>query len=447
MTTILSLPRELLRRVYEFVLPEDLENLAQSSQYIRSMSEPFLRQHRALIRKYSTLSNYEQRRAVGYILKEVLHDPIISRYVKILDLEPYPLYFLGLGPRTQYTSEDTAEFCTAAARLGLPNYERLRSFDNNDPMLLAILMTCLPNLSSITLISSTLRLSGIFEFMEAGPKTIKPFLPNLKSIIVVHDSGEYNTTCCNLSCLQVLGSIPSVRTITAPGAQQEASDRMNYGIGPSFSNVTHLNLLESAFSSRLFFEVLRGFTSLKSLRYSSQYTDKSTRCPFLIRSGLLVTAKSSLRFLTLLMPGAQTDTHMGSLREFEKLEYLETEWDCLVPFRQSPPSIPALTLPESIRGVILHDRKNRKSPPYQRVIDYAISIKEAGIAPDLKFLTFKGSNGVANPIRTAMIKKCFARQIDLNFLDCPTDDLMGEDLPQTYGKTLEPVFSVSTTMG
>ena len=424
MTTIHSLPRELIRRVYEFVLPEDLENLAQSSKSIRSMSEPFLRQHRALIRKYNTLPNDEQPRAVGYILKEVLHDPIISRYVRVLDLERYGMYSLEANYNIQYTSEDTAEFRMAAARLGLPNGEQ---------MPLAILMLCLPNLSTLRLISSTLRSSAIFEFIEAGPQTMKPFLPNLKSVVVEHDPTEYNIMCCNIPCLQVLGSIPSVRTITARGTQHEASDRMNYGIGPKSSNVTHLNLLETAFSSRLFFEFLRGFTSLESLRYSSQFTDKSTRCPFLIRSGLLVAAKSSLRFLTLLMPGAQTDTHMGSLREFEKLEYLETEWDCLVPFRQSPPTMPALTLPKSIRGVILHDRKNRKSPPYQKVVDYAISVKVDGIAPDLKFLTFKGSNSVLAPVRAAMTKRCFAHQVRINFVDCPTDDLIGEDLSQTYG--------------
>ena len=437
MTTILSLPPELIRRVYDFVLPEDLENLAQSSQYIRSIIEPFLRQHRVLIRKYKTVSNYEQPQAVGYILKEVLLDPIIGRYVQVLNSEPYEWYFQEEG--------DTAEFGIADAHVGLPNYEGPRSFDNKEQMLLPTWMTHLPNLTSITLLSSNLRSSGICRIMGPGPQITKPFLPNLKSVVVKNDPGEYNSTCCNLPCLQVLASIPSVRTITAPGAQHETSDRMNCGIGPKFSNVTHLNLLETAFSSRLFFEFLRGFTSLESLRYSSQYTDKPTRCPFLIRSGLLVAAKGSLRFLTLLMPGAQTDTHMGSLREFEKLEYLETEWDCLVPFRQSPPPMPALTLPKSIRGIILHDRK-RKSPPYQKVVDYAISVKQVGVAPHLNFLIFKGSHKVSEPIRAAMTKQCFARQIHLNFVDCPTDDLLGEDLSQTYGNMPEPVFDASDVM-
>ena len=446
MTNILSLPLELIRRVYDFVLPEDLENLAQSCQYIRSVLEPFLRPHRVLIRKYKTISNYEQPQAVGYILQEVLLDPIIGRYVQVLDFVPYEWYFQEVGAETQYTGEDTSELGIPAAHVGLPNYEGPRFFDNNEQMLLPIWMTHLPNLTSVTLISSTLRSSGISRFAEPGPQIAKPLLPNLKSVVIKNDPGEYNSTCCNLPCLQVLASIPSVRTITAPGAQHETSDRMNCGIGPKFSNVTHLNLLETALSSRLFFEFLRGFIRLESLRYSSQYTDKATRCPFLIRSGLLVAAKGSLRFLTLLMPGAQTDTHMGSLGEFEKLEYLETEWDCLVPFRQSPPPMPALTLPKSIRGIILHDRKNRKSPPYQRVVDYAISVKHVGVAPHLNLLTFKGFNKVSSPIRAAMTKQCFARQIHLDFVDCPTDDLLGEDLSQTYGKMPEPVFDASDAM-
>lgn len=433
MATLHSLPPELIRRVYELARPDDMENLAQSSKYIRSMSGAFLRQHRALIRKYKTLTTYEQPRAVGCILKDVLHDPIMARYIKVLDLEPHEMYFPSVGPQIEYSGEDIAQFRTAAARIGLPNNEHPRFFKANEPMLLAILMTCLPNLSSITLISSTLRCSGLYGFMEAGPSTMKPFLPNLRSVFVKHDSTEYNIMCCNLPCLQVLAAIPSVRTITAPEAQHETSDRMNYLIRPKASNVTHLNLLETAISSRLLFEVLRGFTSLESLRYSSQYTDKPTRCPFLIRSGLAVAASRSLRFLTLLMPGAQTDTHMGSLREFKKLEFLETEWDCLIPYRQSPPPMPALTLPVSIKGIILHDRKNRKEPPYQKVVDYAISVKENGTAPNLGFLVFKRSKTITAEFRAAVTEQCFARGIQLNFLECSTDDLLGEDLPQTYG--------------
>ena len=67
-------------------MPEDIENFAQASKHIRSISGPRLMEHRRLMRKYTSFSGPAAADTVEPLLKDVLADPHIGYYVKEIDL-------------------------------------------------------------------------------------------------------------------------------------------------------------------------------------------------------------------------------------------------------------------------------------------------------------------------------------------------------------------------
>lgn len=427
MATLLHLPHELLYRVFDFLLPEDLEKFAQSCKAVRSLAGPFLEQHRALVREYNTITNHGSPRAVGDILIKILRNPRLGRYVKELDLERLGTGILPKDGQTHYSSEVIA-LIRKAVRPRILSRNALAC----GPTLLAILMAHTPNLASISLWSGDLRHTKFSEFLSGDLVRTGAFLPKLRTVVVRPEEAVYMSRGCDLLCIQMLSAIPSVRTVSAPRAEDLVTPiQVTH---TQFSNVTHLNLLETRISARTFVDFLRGFTNLESLRYSCLYRGMSMTDPFLIRSGLAIAAKSTLRFLTLLMPSSIKSGLMGSLRAFEKLEYLETEWDFLV--QPSHYSLLETEMPVSIKGTILHDRKSRKPPKYQEVVDAVASVESIETAPLLEHLVFKGSYRVSAKKRSDMIQKCLPRRLLIDFLVCSPDDLIGEDLPHRYGKSL-----------
>ena len=359
-----------LYKVYEFVLPDDLENFAQSCKSVRSLAGPVLEQHRALIREYNTIRNYEPPRAIRDLLIGLLRNPLLGRYVEELDLAPLGPEHLSQEWQSSYSSEDMALFSDAAS-LHLHNcgalewrWKHSRRLLSCSPMLLTILVASLPNLASILLSSGDLRYQAFLDSLINGPMRNPLFLPKLRTVVVRPETPEYMSRGCDLPTIQILGAIPSIRTITAFGAEDAVTAIQV--TRPQLSNVTHLNLLETSIGARVFFYFIRGFTNLESLRYSSDYIEMSTSDPFLVRSGLVVATKNTLRFLTLLMPSSKKSGLMGSLREFEKLEFLETEWDFLIANQTSPFVLPEPEVLASIKRIILHDREPRKLHQYQK---------------------------------------------------------------------------------
>lgn len=60
MVTFAHLPNEVIGMILRLVPPEDLERFAQTEKVLPVVAEPILREHRAYIRKYSTLSNVDE---------------------------------------------------------------------------------------------------------------------------------------------------------------------------------------------------------------------------------------------------------------------------------------------------------------------------------------------------------------------------------------------------
>lgn len=80
MAAFLDFPEELILEVVGFVLPENLENFAQSCKRIRSAACSALKQHRQLIRQHSLMKT-EGGCTISKTLKEVLVNPVIGHYI------------------------------------------------------------------------------------------------------------------------------------------------------------------------------------------------------------------------------------------------------------------------------------------------------------------------------------------------------------------------------
>lgn len=125
MARLLTLPNEVLRMIIGQVMPEDLENFAQTSKHIQSVSASAVRNHRRLIRKYKQVSGRATVTAVERLLKSVLANPRIGHYVKKVEI---------CGDADEYfekseRSEEVSEIEDGSMNIGVDTPEEALSLD------------------------------------------------------------------------------------------------------------------------------------------------------------------------------------------------------------------------------------------------------------------------------------------------------------------------------
>ena len=393
-----SLPNELICEILKLVQPEDLENFAQLSRNVFRLAFPFLAEHRALIRKYNTLRNNKDPVSIETLLINIIANPCVGSYVKKVELGPLMESEVEADSANAYTKEELEMFITAALEsecLKRPSEEEVldeREFwsdaikDGNEDILLAILLPLLPNLAALSVEAKSTRLDWYDSAVEQAASATKPTLCKLTHV-QLNPRGAHSY---HLAEIQRFSALPSVRVLSAPRAKgmcclDELSPDAN-------SNVTHLKLWESCIDSKALHEFLRGFPKLQSLTYS--FIGIVYECPhdaFLIRSSLLAHCKATLQSLTLLAPGCRNMSFMGSLRGFEALKEVYTEWSCFI--SQAPESRgPQLNdhLPVSLAWLKIHDSKGRTKPRYEKVIRSAQYAREHRLQK-LKWLIFGGT--------------------------------------------------------
>ena len=89
-----SIPNEIILELLEIVLPEDLENFAQTSKRVFLLAKPFLEHHRQLIKTYKKLRSdgspeqtqyTEKPRGFGpipFLFKNMVYELRIGRYIR-----------------------------------------------------------------------------------------------------------------------------------------------------------------------------------------------------------------------------------------------------------------------------------------------------------------------------------------------------------------------------
>ena len=395
MVNFTSLPNELLFQIMRSVQPEDLENFAQISRNSYSLAFPFLTEHRALIRKYSTFCACTGTRSIRDFLGTILASPGIGSYVRKFELGT--IIDRGLINSTlKYTEEELEIFTSAALNsecLEKPPEEEV--FDKkdfwannirygNDDILLAILLPLLPNLATLVADAHPVPIKWYDKALEQAGSTKKPTLSKLAQIRL-DSSRRYGFHMPNI---QKISALPSVTSLTAMKAYGLLDD-----IYPdTSSNVTHLKLWLSTVDSKGLYEFLRGFPKLQSFTYS--HTADSARLlpppdAFLIRASLLAHCKATLQKLTLLDPRRTQTSFMGSLRGFEVLKELYTEWCFLGPVGIRWTLQLNEHLPASLVRLKIHDNTCRTKSDYEKVIKSAQYAKEHHLQ-NLKWLVFGG---------------------------------------------------------
>ena len=386
MAPFASLPNELVCEILKLVQPEDFESFAQISRHVYSLAYPFLTEHRALIRTYNTFRNINDPRSITDLLSTILASPRIGSYVRKIEVSRL------LEPKVEYTKEELEIFTAAAldsACLKKPSEEEVldeqefwsaKIQNGNDDILLAILLPLLPNLAAFTADTPPERVEWYDNAIEQAALTKQPILRKLAEIrldcSVRH--GFY------LPKIQKLSALPSVRAMTA---MKPSGWACLHDVSPdTISNVTHLKLWESTVDSKALYEFLRGFPKLQSFTHSQT----SGLDAFLIRASLLAHCKETLQNLTLLDDSWKCLSFMGSLRGFEALKELYTEWCFLGPVRNSYTIQLDEHLPASLVRLKIHDSVGRTKTEYERVIKSAQYAKEHRLQK-FKWLIFGGT--------------------------------------------------------
>ena len=320
------------------------------------------------------------------MLKEVLIDPVIGRYIKHLSLNYIAGSKTNLTPT--YSAEDLELFVVASkdSQLLSPRgqnevtcYRDIIERANED-ILLAILLPLLPNLKSLRFprVSNNGDHCWTSHMFSHLPQHSTPTLTNLSTVCI-----NIGRVYLHLNEAKAYAKLPSVKSLSAPMLCLETCDDTSLLWVPNFT-MTNLELWQCRVPARPLHDFLLGFHCLESFAYSCDLQRPMTNefDAFLIRSALLAKAKKTLRKLTMITYRPSGDLIMGTLRPFEVLNEVEMDWELLLPHnprRRDPPPDFATSLPISLRKLTLHDHIHYGRGGYSELLESAVRANTRGI--------------------------------------------------------------------
>ena len=357
MATYLDLPYELLYDTLRLAMPEDLENFAQISKRVQEMAKPLLTDHRALIRKYRCFKSwFNGGKATLLLLQNILTTPYIGPHVREANVD----FDRGsLNPEI-YTEPEIELLCNMVVESmvlasEVANATAVRSLLTHaessqcESAAFALLLPRLPNLEELC-IKDSWRSSEpwVTHVLDKAPRATKPFLTKLARVSLSYD--PHSASAC-VNRLQSYAALPSVKELSA----SDITKMWRYGdnhLPWLASDVTKLELRanEHEADANGFCSFLRGFPKLEVFKLSC--VGPSTVEPSLIKDILLLTVKTTLRKLTILADGG-CQSFMGSLRGFEVLTELHTNWPLLIERDRKPKEL----LPASLQHLKLDDSR------------------------------------------------------------------------------------------
>lgn len=417
MAQLSSLPNELLRDILGHVMPEDLENLAQTSKHIRSVSGPALQEHRRLIRKYSSFSGPAAAKTVEPLLKDVLANPRIGHYVKRIEIclaTEADMQDQDEGVQRieeDGEQEDATQYESVAERAdkskGRASFEYIHAAINDskfptfpdlrwtheyvdqggEEIFFDLLLPLLPNLTELSMADAAY-LHSIYDMMKQALEVDAPFLSKLKHIRIQAHDYESSREHFLFDDVATFLPLPSLRSLTAVGAWQDGW-RRELLEPPQISNVTHLELRECDIDSRLLDQFLRSFPHLQAFVHTSFHEDFTDYDfdPFIIRTALQARVSTTLRELTILTNAREhRKEFMGPLCGFKALEHVYSEWCCLIPdvrasVRGDDRGLLSLILPVSLKVLSVRYHDNDCISDHQELIHHAIQAKTGPNAP------------------------------------------------------------------
>ena len=368
------LPNEIILGILDMVLPEDLENFAQTSKRVFLLAETFLEHHRQLIRLHSTTFKGNQPRRddtfwsapIPSLLMTIRNEPRIAHYIRDVKLENS-----GTIRRNGFYYNDR-ELCAKQrdlvnaliAQSTVPNIQFLDRpkeflcFNSNEfyeEFLVALFLLLLPNLNNLSLPWHPAH-NYFRNMIQQSALEGNNWLANLTTVRV---KGGFVPKAPGIRDLSLFSSLPALKSLTALNAFDNSTNIDNF-LPSSDSHTKNLELNNSYFSRLTVYWYLQSFQSLQTFTLASDdYQDNCIRSQFdpkMIRAALVVHARTTLQSLTITTNGPlDLHTFMGSLQPFEALEKVRTQWTALFPKDSCLETWPSRILPASIRKLQLDD--------------------------------------------------------------------------------------------
>ncbi|CAD6591421.1 MAG: hypothetical protein ASARMPREDX12_005161 [Alectoria sarmentosa] len=382
MALITGIPTELIHEILSYIQLEDLENFAQISKKIYTVAVPFLSEHRALCRKYSTFTSDQAPSSLitrSEFLKRVLGDPSVGRYVKTIKLlgkqddDDVPYQGQELLKEDQQLLGQLAReigFFKWILTAGAPNTHLSPFVFFAEPLILILLLLRFRNATSIHVEAGFVdhhhQKAVFYEFLREMASHPSPALSNLTKISLRPSPMQASS----IAEAQIFCALPSVKFFSAPdlgGSESVEVGLTMLNTANLPSTITQLELWNCAARPECLYEFLRGFTRLQNFKYSFADPAKFPPIkaphfnPFMIRNGLISHSATTLRKMVLLAhPNDHAPPFMGSLREFSALTELRTTYSCLAGtdcYHQLLSQI----LPHSLRRLVLDGQKSSMS--------------------------------------------------------------------------------------
>lgn len=331
-------------------------------------------------------------RTIPTVLKNVLDNPRVGRYVKKLHIGTL---FDGSRHHTNHVEEGlsfeeeednledyivrTDMFTRAACQSHYLDTARFTECDwdsfigiGDEELLLVLLLTELPNLDTFSFKwDPSADWSWLDQLMQRVPTAAIPILSNLR---VVHL--EPGARGIDFDQLPLFSALPSLQLLSAPSVWDFSGSCDHNQLSIQHSNVTHLAMPRSTVGSKSMHEYLLSFPLLHTFEYEQAVPGEGFESldpfdPFLLRSALLLQARTSLQKLSITGPLSQ-ESFIGSLVGFETLREVHTNFSFLIPLEISLEEIqrwPSRILPASLRILKLRDEYGREPEQYVNLVD------------------------------------------------------------------------------
>ena len=394
MTQFTDLPNEIVALIVQNVHPRDIVNLSRTSKTIHSVSEPSLKVHHEMERKYKKREIPGEGSLLACLLSDIILQPTAALYVECLKIKTtYSRWrVLGLRPIHAMYPEETMVRLTQEIADTVPSDQVSRwttalESGDEDPVL-ALLLLRLPGITTLDLkIGITLQclIQTTVLRLEA------PRVPVLSALTTLYLDWEYDVVS-EWQDINYFAFLPSLRSLTIQNFFPD------YGVGdnacnlhPRSSNVTSISIKESDVPEQSQYHFLQGFKALQRFSYETSHV---LPVPVWTHSALLAHCKASLEYLGLSM--LSENRYMGSLRGFENLKEVRTCMSYLFDTWYSKSRVLAEVLPASIEMV--HLRKDVCDTPkdIQKMILNAAKDKRKYL-PNLQELRVSLHTGARDP--------------------------------------------------
>ena len=468
MTGFTDLPNELIVEVWRQVVdPKSVENFALSSKRIYALGGDFIEEHNELKAKFSSLPQYDSEPDSGpaETLKILLQRPRIALYVRTISVSewgsPYdPEEDLDDAPRRDRPYfEDIKELLRQEVEntpfiLEDEILDWLNALESEDePAIIALVLTMLPNVHSLTLPRSRSAEKFLFGVVKRiVERQDTEALSQLSKVKLL--SGD-SITFEEFDWVRTFATLPSVKAIEArnihrdcdcsshnfPDVFDHVTDCVSECYGPDenidcghllcherqlvplprTSTVTHLTFTNCIINTKRLFGFLKGIQALESFEYYSTHVFSD---PDEIVDALVAHAKRSLRKLKLRsdfhklarMPDIDTSYCAVTLNDLEAVKELETEYDLLLGWESKGEL--ADVLPSSIETVHL-DRLNRNNRAWYEVQDAVLDLaaQKAERLPNLTEFTielYETEEGLNTAMVSTMKQRCEEVGVQLN---------------------------------